>query len=409
MPNLVADRPTQHLLDAGATSPPTARSIAAAAIEKSLALGAIDKAAQVVTARMAEGDLASLADLADIFVRGTRAGVEPNGAIRLPYPQGISPGLSAAKLRHDIAQLGWRQSAGHSRRADAVLLDMLRRALFAFDGLRPEARLPWDGEVGRLALQALERAYDLTPSPRLPAALSRDWNREAAGAGYTGSDAGILVIDDFLTTRALSEIRRFCLESTIWSGNRYADGRLSALLLNGFVSPLLLQIADELRQALPGIIGTHPLRQMWGFKYTEDLPAGSTIHADCAAVNVNFWITPETANLDPASGGMTIFELEAPAAWPFSSYNRDPDAIRRHLARHRPRAIHIPYRANRAIIFNSDLFHETDAVRFAQDYENHRINITMLYGDRDATPDAGSGAVAHPAQAWRSSAFRRRR
>ena len=44
--------------------------------------------------------------------------------------------------------------------------------------------------------------------------------------------------------------------------------------------------------------------------------------------------------------------------------------------------ITVPYRANRAVIFDSNLFHKTDEIRFADGYENRRINITMLYGRR---------------------------
>jgi hypothetical protein len=41
------------------------------------------------------------------------------------------------------------------------------------------------------------------------------------------------------------------------------------------------------------------------------------------------------------------------------------------------KAITIPYRASRAVIFDSNLFHKTDVIRFAEGYENRRINITM--------------------------------
>jgi hypothetical protein len=34
------------------------------------------------------------------------------------------------------------------------------------------------------------------------------------------------------------------------------------------------------------------------------------------------------------------------------------------------------------VIFDSNLFHESDAVRFRPGYENHRINVTMLFGQR---------------------------
>ena len=45
-------------------------------------------------------------------------------------------------------------------------------------------------------------------------------------------------------------------------------------------------------------------------------------------------------------------------------------------------AITVPYRANRAVIFDSDLFHETDRIDFRPGYLNRRINVTMLYGRR---------------------------
>ncbi len=34
------------------------------------------------------------------------------------------------------------------------------------------------------------------------------------------------------------------------------------------------------------------------------------------------------------------------------------------------------------MIFDSNLFHKTDKITFADGYENRRINITMLYGRR---------------------------
>jgi len=38
-----------------------------------------------------------------------------------------------------------------------------------------------------------------------------------------------------------------------------------------------------------------------------------------------------------------------------------------------------------AIVFNSDLFHESQPFRFKDDYESRRINVTLLYGRRGAS------------------------
>ena len=99
-------------------------------------------------------------------------------------------------------------------------------------------------------------------------------------------------------------------------------------------------------------------------------------------MNVNFWITPDDANLDPEHGGLVIWDVSAPLDWNFARYNGDEEAARAFLAREGAKSITVPYRANRAVIFDSDLFHETDKIRFKQGYENRRINVTMLYGRR---------------------------
>ena len=44
--------------------------------------------------------------------------------------------------------------------------------------------------------------------------------------------------------------------------------------------------------------------------------------------------------------------------------------------------VRVPYRRNRVVIFDSDLFHHTDDLGFRSGYENRRINVTMLFGDR---------------------------
>ena len=111
------------------------------------------------------------------------------------------------------------------------------------------------------------------------------------------------------------------------------------------------------------------------------------MHADFAAVNVNFWLTPTESMLDAESGGMVVWDKEAPKDWTYRDYNTaDPETKRRidtFLDDAGAQQIRIPHRQNRAVIFNSDLFHRTDDIRFRDGFENRRINVTMLYGHRD--------------------------
>ena len=78
---------------------------------------------------------------------------------------------------------------------------------------------------------------------------------------------GMTYFDNFLNPEALHALRRFLMESTIWYAFKYPGGYLGAMLVDGMACPLLFQIADELRQTLPGIFKHHPLNQLWAYKY----------------------------------------------------------------------------------------------------------------------------------------------
>ena len=133
--------------------------------------------------------------------------------------------------------------------------------------------------------------------------------------------------------------------------------------------------------------------QWWAFKYDSELN-GIGVHADFAAVNVNSWITPDEANLDKEHGGLLIRNKPAPLDWKFEKYNNvETGEIRTFLLDAHAPSVTVPYRANRAVIFNFDPFHETDRIAFREGYQNRRIHITLLYGLREhaAAGDPGRG------------------
>jgi tetratricopeptide (TPR) repeat protein len=211
-------------------------------------------------------------------------------------------------------------------------------------------------------------------------AINRDNDAAAIDTAWRNNRPQIVVIDNLLTPEALAALRRMCHGSTFWR-NSFPNGYLGAVPQDGFAAPLLAQISEELAAAYSGIFASHPLLQLWAFKYDSSLK-GINLHADFAAVNVNFWITPESANRDPDHGGLIIWDKAAPLDWDFAKYNNDETAMRSFLRDAGAEAITVPYRANRAVIFDSDLFHETDRIQFQDGYENRRINVTFLYGWR---------------------------
>jgi len=232
-----------------------------------------------------------------------------------------------------------------------------------------------------LGAEAEISGFHLADGSRLASPAVNPANAADIVAQWQTGRPPIVVIDNFLAPEALEKLRRFCWGSTIWQAP-HRCGYLTALPEHGLACPLLAQIAEELPAACPAIFHPHPLRYLWAFKYDNRL-AGVGLHADQAAVNVNFWITPDEANLDPASGGLKVWDIAAPQDWNFTEFNGDAAAAREFLARTKARPAIIPYRANRAVIFDSDLFHETDKMVFRDGYLNRRINLTLLYGCRD--------------------------
>ncbi|HEX4410060.1 MAG TPA: tetratricopeptide repeat protein [Xanthobacteraceae bacterium] len=194
----------------------------------------------------------------------------------------------------------------------------------------------------------------------------------------------IAVIDDLLTNEALEKLREFCWRSTVWQRS-YSSGYLGTVPELGFACPLLAQITEELRATYPAILGDHTLTRCWAFKYDSRLK-GINIHADFAAVNVNFWITPDDANLEPESGGLVIWDQPAPIDQPFEAINNPGAAAEKFLQESGAKTVTVPHRANRAVIFDSDLYHKTDHIVFKEGYLNRRINITLLFGRREGAP-----------------------
>jgi tetratricopeptide (TPR) repeat protein len=193
------------------------------------------------------------------------------------------------------------------------------------------------------------------------------------------SDPKMVVIEKCLTPSALDKLRGYCAGSTIWR-RTYDAGYIGVTPEDGLACPLMAQIAEEIRSTYCAIIGDHAYRYLGAFKYDSELSTGTNTHADNSAVNVNLYIAPDEAKLDPDSGGMDIWNVSAPPGDEMRRYNSDETLTRNYLKG--ARLTRVPHRANRAVIFKSDLFHKTSDCNFREGYLNKRINVSLLFGHR---------------------------
>jgi tetratricopeptide (TPR) repeat protein len=279
------------------------------------------------------------------------------------------------RIRHDYEQLGLLQQRGRLTESAALALPVLKR-YYDRTGDVGKAFYPEGGDAEALR-GALAKFHYWPDAPFSGKALG-EADYDAVEASYFKNAPSLVVIDDFLTSSALLELRQFCEEATVWKAH-FGNGYVGAFLSQGFCPRVLLTLADELRRAMPNVIGDHALIQAWAFKYDQRM-RGINLHADLANVNVNFWITPDAACEDLETGGMIVYDVPAPRNWSFQDYNHDQAKIDAYMKERGAKPHRVSYKENRCVLFDSTLFHTTDELHFKPGYSNRRVNVTLLYG-----------------------------
>lgn len=189
----------------------------------------------------------------------------------------------------------------------------------------------------------------------------------------------VTVIDNFLQPEFANRLREFYLyynyRHDIYkdyaSINFYRENNKSWF-------PILSNIVDETKQLI-NFLHDYSFRRAWAFIY-ENTSDGVCIHADSASININLWVTPEESIIsEPECNGLNIWKIFPPDDWDYETYNRNPIISKKYIDENNAEKISIDYKFNRAMIFNSKFFHQTQPVRTKSGYENRRINYTFLF------------------------------
>ena len=280
------------------------------------------------------------------------------------------------KLLHGSRQFHYLSG----RRRDRQRFEMLARLYADVARDFPDGAVRLSSEQLEILGEDYNTAINIAGAPELQGrAVSERPDHDAIMQRFKEHQAGAVFFDGLLTPPAFHALKQDLLESTIWHDFSHIGGFVASYLEDGLACPLMLQIADELRGTFPELLGQHPLSQAWAFKGLESRAAVNA-HADDAAVSVNFWVTSDDANLTPDRGGLLVCRVPPPPQWEMTVYDADINQIVAFLEQNAVDTLTVPYRENRAVLFESRLFHRSDAPEFKSDYENHRINLTMLFG-----------------------------
>ncbi len=229
----------------------------------------------------------------------------------------------------------------------------------------------------------------------------------------------VIVVDNLLTDEALELAFEAAVRAPVWHEVK-PWGYLGAYPTTGLtlVHPVYLAIAKELPVVYKRIFDqiefnrkkkkltghnnpkyeiTDEVREMglstlWCYKYenngTDTDRKGIGIHADDAAVNTNIWLTPDSANFDPDSGGIIVYKEVANKGWSQLKDTRDVDVEDKLRKFWEGRDnVTVPYLQNRMVLFDSERYHRTDNYHFRKGFKNKRINLTVLYGYRPSTSE----------------------
>ncbi len=210
-----------------------------------------------------------------------------------------------------------------------------------------------------------------------PVLRSRNWS-SVASEYATSTPIPHAVIDDFLCSDTLESLHRALCDHWGWRQHSW----ISQHLRNGAPKiDLVERIAEASLYWMRPIIGELDFVDHWALMYHQN--RGGSVHADDAKVTLNLWLTPDEHNLDPTSGGMYLFDVPKDAARPPHEYLLAATA-EPYVASRVGLSVYIPYKCNRAIIFDSSYFHKSADLNFdTHDASRCRMNVTFLFDTLD--------------------------
>jgi tetratricopeptide (TPR) repeat protein len=310
------------------------------------------------------------------------------GAFASMAPPAGTPTVSAFKLSDTADQLEYLINKG---KIDPSFDRMVRRYRSVVNEIHQDKGVDAVTELtpdqfGRIAT-FFNRVVHIGESSAIEGeTVNPDLDFKKIEDSYLSSPVQVTTFDDFLTPTALKALRDYCTESTFffdYLGPGYVGSRISC----GFNHDLLYQIVEDLRERFPRVIADHELSNMWVYRHRNQCD-GVRAHTDEGAVTFNFWITPDEANLNPDGSGLTVYTKEQPLDWDWQRYNemKHTPEVKQEIDDFLADAdtVTMPYRENRALLFHSNLFHKSEPINFKDGFENRRINITLLFGRREA-------------------------
>ncbi len=200
---------------------------------------------------------------------------------------------------------------------------------------------------------------------------------------YRSTGNSHVIIDNFIAEQNAMRLQQELLQNQMWR----IKNPVSKHLHNSMpITPSSSTIVPELEKAIKNVFSeSYVLAEYWALLYSKN--TDGNIHADFGDLTITYWLTPDQYNLDESTGGLILYDVKRPPDMPFSDYLASGEQSRAYVAEHsRVDPIVIPYRFNRAILFNPAIFHKSNKPNFDLSHPSRmRMNMTFSFRDPDET------------------------
>jgi hypothetical protein len=206
----------------------------------------------------------------------------------------------------------------------------------------------------------------------------RDWGR-VENAYFETDPYNYTVIDNFLTPQSCAAVREAIVQNKGWS---FMNWQAEELFIRNFNLPIVKVIAKEISECLPRILGDLSLVQHIAFMHKRN--KGLCSHSDTGMVTVDLWLTPDEYNLEPEFGGLLLYDVKRQPGQSIHEFNARPWCTEYCEKNTKGGYAQVPYKYNRAVIFDARTFHASDRINFVADgAHTFRINYALLFDHAD--------------------------
>ncbi|WP_343177659.1 hypothetical protein [Pseudomonas sp. 4810-S13] len=188
------------------------------------------------------------------------------------------------------------------------------------------------------------------------------------------------IIDDFLNAAQCHALHKSLLCNRMWrKKNPISKHLYNSQPKSAIVESILAKVDSVMRERAGCSL---QLIDYWALLYSKN--SDGNTHADFGQLTLTYWLTPEEYNLDATTGGLIIYDVKRGMDQRANEYLIAGQASEEYVLQRTQQHVIVPYRCNRAVLFDASHYHKTFSPHFNIAHpEGMRMNLTFSYASAE--------------------------